>query len=496
MRVTNGRARVLAIPAMSRGVEAIRTAATNPWNGSGKVPGTTTAPLVGALAPILARMTETLPTPAPTGAAVRDRAAGSLSPVLGRYFERTWSHGEGHRLYDMDGRAYLDFANGIAVTALGHSPARVRAAIHDQVDRLIHLCNGLGYIEPVTRLAEMIVEEMPDGLDTVYFGNSGSEVVDGAIKLARRATGRSHVVAFRGAFHGRTYGALSVTTSNLNYRAGYDPLLGDIHIAPFPAAYRDFDGDEERATVSSLEHLERLLADQVPPGRVAAFLLEPVQGEGGYVPAPTAFMRGLRDLADRHGILLILDEVQSGYGRTGRMWAFEHSGIVPDVVLIAKAIASGLPLAALVSSRELQERWGVGAHGSTYGGNPVACAAGVAVLETIREQGLVANAAARGDEITRGLRALMAEDPRIGDVRGPGLMIGVELVKDRASREPDGALGDAVSLRCADAGLLLLTCGPHHNVVRWIPPLDVTRPELEEALGIFQRVLLETSGQS
>jgi 4-aminobutyrate aminotransferase len=437
-------------------------------------------------------MTDTTASTASPVASVRERAATTLSPALGRYFERAWSHGEGHRLYDMDGRAYLDFANGIAVTSLGHDPARVRAAIHAQVDRLLHVCNGLGYVEPVTRLAEMIVEEMPEGLDTVFFGNSGSEVVDGAIKLARRATGRTHVIAFSGAFHGRTYGALSLTTSSLNYRKGYDPLLGDLHIAPFPAAYRDFDGDEERATASSLDHLERLLAGQVPGDRVAAFIIEPVQGEGGYVPAPAAFMQGLRALADRHGILLICDEVQSGYGRTGRMWAFEHSGIVPDVVLIAKAIANGLPLAAIVSSRELQARWGVGAHGSTYGGNPVSCAAGIAVLETIREQGLVANAAARGEELSSGLRALMAEDPRIGDVRGPGLMIGVEMVKDRATREADGSLGDALSARCADAGLLLLTCGPQHNVLRWIAPLDVSRPELEEALGIFQKVLLET----
>jgi 4-aminobutyrate aminotransferase len=315
--------------------------------------------------------------------------------------------------------------------------------------------------------------------------------VDGAIKLARRATGRTHVIAFSGAFHGRTYGALSVTTSNLNYRTGYDPLLPAIHIAPFPAAYRDFGGDEEAATAASLAHLERLFREIVPPANVAAFLIEPVQGEGGYVPAPAAFLQGLRELADRHGILLIADEVQSGYGRTGRMWGFEHSGIKPDVVLVAKAIANGLPLAAIVSSRELQERWGVGAHGSTYGGNPVACAAGIAVLEVIREEGLVANAAARGEELTRGLLGLMAEDQRIGDVRGPGLMIGVEFVKDRTTREPDGAFGDLLIARLADEGLLALTCGPHHNVVRLIPPLDVTRPELEEALGILQKTLAE-----
>ena len=232
----------------------------------------------------------------------------------------------------------------------------------------------------------------------------------------------------------------------------------------------------------------------MPPSRTAAFIIEPVQGEGGYIPAPASFLRGLRELADRHGILLIADEVQSGYGRTGRMWAFEHADIVPDVVLVAKAIANGLPLAALVSSRELQERWGVGAHGSTYGGNPVSCAAGIAVLEVIREQGLVANAAARGAELTRGLLALAAEDPRIGDVRGPGphdRRGDGHRIARRASRPASWARPSAAA--CAERGLLLLTCGPSHNIMRWIPPLDVSRDEIEESLGIFQEALLATA---
>lgn len=433
-------------------------------------------------------MTETMP----QTTSIQARSAQTLSPVLGRYFQRGWARGEGHRLYDTDGKAYLDFANGIAVTSLGHAHPRVSAAIHAQVDQLLHVCNGLGYVEPVTRLAEMLIEETPEGLDTVYFGNSGSEIVDGAVKLARRASGRTHIIGFIGAFHGRTYAATSLTSSSLNYRTGYDPLLADIHLAPYPNAYRDFGGDEAAATAHCLGYLEDLFAEQLPPSSVAAFLIEPVQGEGGYVPAPTSFLQGLRELADRHGILLIMDEVQSGYGRSGRMWAFEHAGIVPDVLLAAKAIANGMPLAAIISSRELQDRWGLGAHGSTYGGNPVACAAGIAVLETIRDEGLVANAAARGEELTRGLKALAAEDSRIGDVRGPGLMIGVEMVSDPDTREPHPTLANALSARCADDGLLLLTCGPAHNIVRWIPPLDVDRPELEEALGTFQKALLET----
>jgi 4-aminobutyrate aminotransferase len=309
------------------------------------------------------------------------------------------------------------------------------------------------------------------------------------MKMARRATGKTHIIAFSEAFHGRTYGATSLTSSSLNYRSGYDPLVPDIHIAPFPNAYRDFDGDEERASEVCLDHLERLFAGQIQAASTAAFIIEPVQGEGGYVPAPISFLQGLRELATRHGILLIADEVQSGYGRTGRMWAFEHAGIVPDVVLAAKAIANGMPLAALISPRELQERWGVGAHGSTYGGNPVSCAAGIAVLEVMHEEHLVANAAERGAELTAGLKALQTEDPRIGDIRGPGLMIGVEMIKDPAA--PDVALGSAMSQACNERGLLVLTCGAG-NVVRWIPPLDVQRSEIEQALGIFQEALLAT----
>src|SRR6266581_9756115 len=415
--------------------------------------------------------------------------ATHLSPVLGRYFERSWSHGIGHRLFDTSGRAYLDFANGIAVTALGHAHPRVTAAIHAQADRLIGPTGAIGYAEPVVRLAGKLAATFPDPIDTVMFLNSGSEAIDGALKLARRVTGRPGIVAFRGGFHGRTFGATSVTTSNINYRTGYEPLLPGVYFAPFPAAYRDFDGDEGRASEACLTILRSLFETVIAPSAVGAILIEPVQGEGGYTPAPAAFLQGLRAICDEHGILLIADEVQTGFGRTGRMWAFEHAGIVPDVVCVAKAIANGLPLSAIVSSRDVQERWGRGAHGSTFGGNPVACAAGLAVLRTIREQRLVMNAAARGAELTAGLRRIMAEDDRIGDVRGPGLMVGAELVLDRATKEPDGATSEAVLARAADEGLLVLRCGSAHQVVRWVPPLDVTAAEILEGLEIFANAL-------
>ena len=416
-------------------------------------------------------------------------AAQHLTPVLGRYFERSWSHGEGHRLYDTSGRAYLDFANGIAVTALGHVHPRVTAAIHAQADRLIGPTGGMGYAEPVVRLATMLSDTLPDPIDSLMFLNSGSEAIDGALKLARRITGRPGIIAFRGGFHGRTFGATSVTTSNLNYRTGYEPLLPGVYIAPYPATYPEFAGDPEAASAAALAALRTLFATVIAPSKVASILIEPVIGEGGYQPAPASFLVALRELCDEHGILFIADEVQTGFARTGRMWGFEGAGIVPDVVVMAKAIANGLPLSAIATSRSRMEQWGRSAHGSTYGGNPVACAAGIAVLETIRDERLVENAAARGAELRAGLDRIAAEEPRIGDVRGPGLMIGVELVKDRETREPDGALAKALIARAADLGLLVLTCGMSGQVIRWIPPIDATAAEISEGVEIFGEAL-------
>ncbi len=426
---------------------------------------------------------------ATAGTDLAELARLNYSPVLGRYFERSWSHGEGHRLYDTDGRAYLDFANGIAVSALGHRHPAVTAAIHAQVDRLMSPTGAMGYAEPTVRLATMIAGAMPDPLDTVLFLNSGSEAIEGALKLARRVTGRPGIIAFRGAFHGRTLGATSITSSNINYRLGYEPLLPAVYLTGYPSVYRDYAGDEQRATQQSLKHLRDLTATTIPAESVAAVVIEPVLGEGGYIPAPPAFLQGLRSFCDEHGILLVADEVQCGFGRTGRLWGFEHASIVPDIVTLAKAIANGLPLSAVVTKRELQERWGRGAHGTTFGGNPVCCAAGIAVLETIEKEHLVENAAERGDELQAGLRAIMAKDERIGDVRGLGIMIGVEFVNDRATREPDGQTCEEVRQLCADEGLLILSCGTEHNVIRWIPPLDVTTAEIGEALSIFRSVL-------
>jgi 4-aminobutyrate aminotransferase len=420
---------------------------------------------------------------------VADLAAEAkhLSPVLGRYFERSWDHGEGHRLFDTAGRAYLDFANGIAVTALGHAHPRVTAAIHAQADKLIGPTGAIGYSQPVVTLARMLADTLPDPIDTVMFLNSGSEAIDGALKLARRVTGRPGIIAFHGAFHGRTFGATSVTTSNVNYRAGYEPLLPSVYLAPFPAAYRDFDGDDDRATEACLAALRRTLGSAVPPSAVAAILIEPVQGEGGYYPAPPAFLRGLREICDEHGILLIADEVQTGFGRTGEMFAVQHWGVEPDILVMAKGIASGLPLSGILARAELMEHWKPGTHGGTYGGNVVSCAAALATLDVIEDEDLVANARARGAQLVGGLRELQADHGAIGDVRGLGCMVGVEFVKpgEGDGRIPDAALTKRVIGEALDRQLIVLSAGSYMNVSRLIPPLVTTTDEVDRALSIL-----------
>jgi 4-aminobutyrate aminotransferase len=415
-----------------------------------------------------------------------------VSPLSGRYHDRIWDRGAGHRLFDVDGRSYLDFACGVATTSLGHQHPAVTRAIHRQVDRLLHVSAAIGYLEPVEALARAIVDTLPPSLDTVFFANSGAEAVEAALKIARRSSRRPGIVAFSGGFHGRTLAATSVTTSNGNFRAGYEPLLPSVYVAPFPHAFRDAEGDEDAASEQALAGLSSLFRRQIDPESVAAMLIEPVQGEGGLHPAPVGFLRALRKMCDEHGILLIVDEVQCGYGRTGLMWAFESADITPDIVCSAKAIANGLPLSATISAHGLQAQMGSGSHGSTFGGNPVSCAAGIAVLDTIRGEGLLENVRARGAELEDGLRSTMVDCAAIGDVRGRGLMMGVELVDKADGMAPAGAMADSVVRGCLDAGLIVLTCGLDHEVVRFLPPLDVTVSEIEEALTVFRDVVSTT----
>src|SRR5665647_2224237 len=318
--------------------------------------------------------------PAATGLDLAALAAANLTPVLGSYFERSWARGEGHHLYDTDGKAYLDFANGIAVSVLGHRHPAVTAAIHAQVDKMIVPCGAMGYAESTVRHAKLLAEFLPEPLDSIFFMNSGSEAIEGALKLARRVTGRPGIIAFRGAFHGRTIAAASITSSNINYRRGYEPLLPGVYLSLYPSVYRDCGGDEERAVDVSFRHLRDLLHTCLPPESVAAIILEPVQGEGGYIPAPPAFLQILRSVCDEHGILLVADEVQSGFGRTGKMFAVEHTRVEPDIMCLAKALGNGMPIAAMVAGHRVMGAFREGEHGTTYGGNAVACAAVVAVI--------------------------------------------------------------------------------------------------------------------
>jgi 4-aminobutyrate aminotransferase len=405
-----------------------------------------------------------------------------LSPLLKQATPVLAARGEGVYLYGEDGRRYLDFTAGIGVTSTGHCHPRVVEAAQRQVATLIHGQYTTVMHRPLLTLADRLGDVLPAGLDSVFFANSGSEAAEAALRLARQATGRPNLVVFHGSFHGRTLGAASMTTSGTKFRAGFAPLMGGVVVAPFPYAYR-WGWDERTATEFALRELDYVLATVSAPEETAAFFVEPVLGEGGYVPANRAFLTGLRERADRHGILLVADEIQTGYGRTGRFWGHEHFGVRPDILVTAKGLASGFPLSAIAASRELMAKGWTGSQGGTYGGNAVACAAALATLDVVQEEGLVDNARAMGAQLQDGLRKVAADSPAIGDVRGLGLMVGSEFTT------PDGRPDPAAALRAhgaaADRGLLLLTCGAWSNVVRMIPPLVVNADQVQEGVGIW-----------
>jgi 4-aminobutyrate aminotransferase len=338
-------------------------------------------------------------------------------------------------------------------------------------------------------LTEELSRILPPELDTYFFSNSGAEAVEAAIKLARVATGKPNIIVFQGSFHGRTHAAMAMTTSKTVYRAGYQPLVPGIFVAPFPYSY--YYGWDEATTVDfCLRELKRLLKMQTAPEETAAVVIEPVLGEGGYVPAPAGFLRGLREICDEHGLLLIADEIQTGFGRTGAWFAMEHSGVTPDVVVMAKGLASGLPLSGIAAPRALMERWIPGSHGGTYGGNAVACAAAVATIQVLREERLIDHACEMGKVLMGGLRHLQEEHPEIGDARGVGLMVATEFTRpDGENGEPWGERAGAVAKASQERGLMLLTCGTYGQVVRWIPPLVVRTEQIQEALSIFGEAL-------
>jgi 4-aminobutyrate aminotransferase len=405
-----------------------------------------------------------------------------LSPLLKQATPVLAARGEGVYVWDEDDRRYLDFTAGIGVTSTGHCHPRVVEAAQRQVATLIHGQYTTVMHRPLLTLAERLSDVLPEPLDTLFFVNSGSEAVEASLRLARHATGRSNVVVFQGSFHGRTMGAAAMTTSGTKFRAGFGPLMGGVVVSPFPTAYR-YGWDEQTATEFALRELDYVLATQSAPAETAAFIVEPVLGEGGYVPANKEFLAGLRERADRHDILLIVDEVQTGFGRTGRFWGHDHFDVTPDILVTAKGLASGFPLSAIAAPRELMSRAWPGSQGGTYGGNAVACAAALATLDVIADEGLVANAAARGAELADGLRKVAANGVGIGDVRGLGLMVGSEFVG--ADGEPDPAAAARAQQAAASRGLLLLTCGAYSNVVRMIPALVVTSEQVSDALDIW-----------
>jgi 4-aminobutyrate aminotransferase len=399
------------------------------------------------------------------------------------------SHGRGSEVWDVDGNRFIDFTAGIAVTCTGHSHPAVVQAIKDAADRFIHISSDF-YHERMVHLAEKLDEIVPiQEHSQTFFTNSGTESVEGAIKLARRATGRSRFIGFVGAFHGRTMGSLAFTASKITQQQGFFPTMpGVVHI-PFPNPYRPLlaGADQGLAVLGYLENV--VFQSLVPPNEVAAILLEPIQGEGGYVVPPDGFIPGLRELCDKYGILLIADEVQSGIGRTGKWFAVEHWGIEPDIVTLAKGIASGMPMGAFTARESIMSKWDAGAHGNTYGGNPLSTAAALATLRLVEEEGMLENAARMGRLIQEQARDMMDRHPSIGHIRGKGLMVGVELVTDRVTKEPAKQVVKDLLQFAFARGLLLLPCGV--STIRFMPPLNVSPEIVEEGLFIFDQALSE-----
>jgi 4-aminobutyrate aminotransferase len=410
-----------------------------------------------------------------------------LAPVWTHLTEVQPVRAEGIYLYDEAGARYTDFTSGIGVTNTGHCHPKVVQAVQDQVSQLIFGQMNIVVPPATIKLAQMLNEVTPPEIDRFFFANSGAEAIEACVKLARSATGRRNIIVFQGSFHGRTHQTMAMTTSKYIYRHNYQPLPGGIFVAPFPYSYY-YGWDDEQTTEFCLRQLDMLLHSQTSPDETAAIVIEPILGEGGYVPAPAAFLQALRDLCDKHGILLAVDEVQTGFGRTGKFFCFEHAGIVPDIIVMAKGLGSGMPISAVASRADLMAKWKAGTHGGTYGGgNALATAAACATIAVIREERLVENAAVMGDYLQDGLRELQAERPLIGDVRGRGLMVATEFTT--AEGQPDAAMASAVQQACLQRNLLLLTCGSYGNVLRWIPPLIVTQAQIDEALVTFNEAL-------
>ncbi|GAB1469139.1 acetyl ornithine aminotransferase family protein [Chloroflexota bacterium] len=428
--------------------------------------------------------------PGPKTKAMIERDRNVISPSYPRGYPFAMDHGKGTEVWDVDGNRFLDFMGGIAVVATGYSHPQVVKAIQDQAEKFIHISSDF-YHENWIRLGEKLNEIAPFKEDALSFmTNSGAEAVEAAIKLARYHTGRTNLIGFTGAFHGRTMGAVSLTASKAKYHGGFFPLMSGVTHVPFPNPYRPVlhrrPGEDYGETVVRYIK-EEVLQQTLPPDDVAAIIVETIQGEGGYIVPPEGFYPALRKLCDQHGILLILDEVQSGMGRTGKWWAIEHFGVEPDMITSAKGIASGMPLGACIARKSVMD-WEVGTHGNTYGGNPISCAASLATIDLIEKQ-YMQNAAEVGEYAMDALQEIQARHPSIGEVRGKGLMIGVEFVKDRETREPAKKLTDRVVDLGFESGLLMLSCG--QSVIRIAPPLSISKSEMDEGLKLFEEALTQ-----
>ena len=415
-----------------------------------------------------------------------------MTPAWSRIFNFVADHAEGAYIYTDDGKKLLDFTSGIGVTNTGHCHPKVVEAIREQAGMFLHAQANIVIHKPMLQLIEELRKIVPPALDSFFFANSGAEALENAVKIAKAATGRPNVIVFNGSFHGRTAQTMALTTSKIGYRTGFAPLPAGIYVSPFPYAF-NLGMSEEQASQYALEKLEYLLASQTAPKDTAAILIESVMGEGGYIVPPTSFMKGLRELCDRHGIMLIFDEVQSGFGRTGKWFALEHFGVVPDIMTAAKGIASGMPLSAVFRRTDIMKKLDVGSIGGTYGGNAVACAAGVATVRAMRDEKMLENATERGIQLMVGLRKFQEEYPQIGDVRGKGLMVGTEFIVDGSQVKAKQLVKDVIR-SAEEKNLLLLSCGTYDNTVRWIPPLNVTGQQINDGLNIFGDSLKELLG--
>jgi 4-aminobutyrate aminotransferase len=413
-----------------------------------------------------------------------------MTPAWTRIFNFVADRAEGSYIYTDDGRKLLDFTCGIGVTNTGHCHPKVVEAIREQAGSFIHAQANVVIHKPMLQLIEELRKVVPPSIDSFFFANSGAEALENAVKIAKVVTGRQNVIVFNGSFHGRTHAAMALTTSKTIYRAGFAPLMAGVYVAPFPYAYA-LGMTEEQAGQFCLEQLEYLLASQTAPKETAAILIESVLGEGGYVVPPASFMKGLREICDKHGILLIFDEVQSGFGRTGKWFALEHFGVVPDIITAAKGIASGMPLSGVFTRTDIMKKLETGSIGGTYGGNAIACAAGVATVRAMHDEKMLENATDKGIQLMTGLRKLQEEYSQIGDVRGKGLMIGTEFTAN-GNRGKEKQMVKDVIHSAEEKGLLLLSCGTYDNTVRWIPPLNVTSAQINDGLKIFGEALNET----